>query len=70
MVMANIDTDQLLTTAEAAALIGNGMRPGTVQKHIVRKNIKGIKLGSDWLIHREEILKFIENRRPPGRPSN
>jgi excisionase family DNA binding protein len=70
MVMANIDTDQLLTTAEAARLIGNGMRPGTVQKHIKRDNIKGIKLGSDWLIHRDEILRFIETRRPPGRPSN
>lgn len=68
--MANIDTEQFLTTAEAAALIGKGMRPETVQKHIARNNIKGIKFGVSWMIHRDEVLRFIENRKPPGRPSN
>jgi excisionase family DNA binding protein len=70
MVMANIDTDQLLTTSEAAKLIGGGMRAETVQKHIVRKNINGLKIGTNWMIYRDEVLRFIDKRRPPGRPSN
>jgi hypothetical protein len=46
------------------------MRAETVQKHIVRKNINGLKIGTNWMIYRDEVLRFIDKRRPPGRPSN
>jgi excisionase family DNA binding protein len=70
MVMANINTDNLLTTAEAADFLGGGIRPETIQKHIVRQNLKAIKFGSSWMIEKDELIKFSDKRRPPGRPSN
>lgn len=66
--MANIETNDMLTTAEAAELLGDGTLPITLQKHCQRKVIQAIKLGHSWLIPRESLQKFKESRRGPGRP--
>ena len=69
MVMANIETNEMFTTSEAAEFLGDGTRPSLLQKHCQRKVIKGIKLGKQWLISMNELIAFKENRRPPGRPA-
>ena len=67
MVMATIETNNLLSTAEAAILLGE--RVDTLQKYCQRNVIVGaIKLGSSWLIPKESIDEFKQKRRGRGRP--
>jgi excisionase family DNA binding protein len=68
MVM-NIETNDMLTTSEAARLLGDGTHPGLIQKHCQRGVIKAVKVGKQWLISIKEITTFKETRKPPGRPA-
>lgn len=68
--MAKIETTEMLTTAEAAARLGDGTLAETIQKYCSRGIIKAIKLGHSWLIPIVEFERFRKNRRGPGRPSN
>lgn len=54
------------TTQEAAATLGLSVR--AVQAHIAAGNIRAAKAGRDYLISDDEIERFMERRRPRGRP--
>lgn len=61
-----VDLESLLTSEEAAELAG--LTVDAVRKHCYRKTIKTVKIGSSVLIPREELERFIRERRGRGRP--
>ena len=63
-----VDLENLLTADEFAALAG--LKVDAVRKHYSRKTIKTVKVGSSVMIPREELDRFIRERRGRGRPSN
>jgi excisionase family DNA binding protein len=66
--MALIETKDMLTTTEAAKLLGDGTRPGAIRLHCQRGTIKATKVGDSWLINKKDLANFRESRRSRGRP--
>lgn len=65
--MPQIDTTNMLTTADFAKLVNS--KADIIQKYCQRKVIDGVvKAGHSWLIPREQVEKFKRNRRKRGRP--
>ena len=56
----------MLTTAEAAALLG--IKPGSVRALIKRGLLEATKHGRDHLITQEAIERYQASRRQPGHP--
>jgi hypothetical protein len=77
MAVAIIDTDLVYTCVEAAAAIeratGEAIAVASVQKYLKNygtektPQLKGIQIGREWLIPVEELQRFCDDRRPPGR---
>jgi excisionase family DNA binding protein len=57
---------ELLTTKDAAEELD--ISPQMVRRHCDNGNIDAQRLGIGWVITREALEAFKENRRPPGRP--
>lgn len=66
--MARIETADFLTTSQVAEELE--ITPDTVKHHCQRGNLPAIKIGREWLISRKELSRYIETRRPVGRPKN
>jgi excisionase family DNA binding protein len=58
--------DRLLTTSEAAALIG--VTPGRIWQLIQSGELSGIRLGTIWLVPEKELDKFKVRQTKVGRP--
>ena len=63
-----VDLESLLTSEEVAELAN--LSVDAVRKHCHRKTIKTVKIGSSVLIPREEVERFMRERRGRGRPVN
>jgi excisionase family DNA binding protein len=63
-----VDLNNLLTADEFAELAG--LKVDAVRKHYSRKTIKTVKIGSSVLIPRDELERFLRERRGRGRPAN
>ena len=63
-----VDLENLLTADEFATLAG--LKVDAVRKHYSRKTIRTVKIGSSVLIPREELERFIRERRGRGRPAS
>jgi excisionase family DNA binding protein len=57
--------NHLLTTAEAAKILGVSER--RVRQFCIAGRL-GLKVGGRYTIDSEELQKFMEKPRPPGRP--
>ena len=66
--MASINLDNFFTTAEAAAELG--LSTDTLKKYCQLKRFRTEKVGRQWLVLREDIIKYQQDRREPGRPAN
>lgn len=65
--MPQINTDKLLTTAQAAEIIG--VSADTVKKYCQRGSIKALKIGWSWMIIPEELKKYQKTKgQNVGRP--
>jgi excisionase family DNA binding protein len=60
-------TQKVLTTKEASEILGISMQ--RVRDLIHDDQIEAEKIGRDWIIKTEDLEKFQENRRGPGRPA-
>jgi len=58
--------DRLLTTNEAAKLIG--VTPGRIWQLIQSKELPGVRVGTLWLVPEKELEKFRVRRTKVGRP--
>lgn len=68
MVMAMIDTDKMLETAEFAELLADGTAADTIRVYCTRGIIHGVLVGRTWYISQEEFERFRKERKPRGRP--
>ncbi len=59
-------TTRLLTTREAAALLG--IAPESVRRQINRGRLAGTKHGRDYFISHAEVLRY-QRQRKVGRPA-
>jgi excisionase family DNA binding protein len=60
-------SEKVYDTKQAAEILG--IAPVTVRQHINNGTLKAQKLGNGHVIMAEDLEKFQENRRQPGRPS-
>lgn len=74
MTLAQIETDDYYTCAEAAEELG--LSPDSVRRYLnnalsddekLRPKLAGISVGNGWLIHRDEIERYKQERLPKGR---
>jgi excisionase family DNA binding protein len=49
-----------MTTQEAAEVLGLTVR--AVQKIITNKQIPAVKIGRDWFVKKEDVMKMKDNR--------
>jgi hypothetical protein len=78
MAVAIIDTKEWYTCAEASEFIrksiGVRVNPDSVRVYCNNEAVgkspalHGMKMGRDWLIHYDELVRYCEERKPPGRP--
>lgn len=59
--MATINTNEVLTTKEAASLLR--VTVDTVKKYCQIGRIKAINVGRQWLIPKAEITRYNKERR-------
>ena len=64
--MATVNTDNLLTTDQAAEILG--LEPGSVKKYCQSGKIAALKLGRSWMIPKHSLKGFSSNRKAVGRP--
>jgi excisionase family DNA binding protein len=60
-VIIGMGTQQLLTTAEAAEILR--MRPDSLSRKIKRGEIAAVKVGKQWLIHKDTLDAMLQ---PPA----
>lgn len=72
--MATIDTDDYYTTREAAAELDLSL--ASVRRYLnnglsddpsLRPKLRGTSFGRDWMIHRDEVERYKQERQPVGR---
>jgi excisionase family DNA binding protein len=63
-VMAAMGTQELLTTAEAAAILR--MRPESLARKIKRGEIRAVKVAKQWLISRQTLDALLQPETPQG----
>lgn len=77
MTVATIETDDYLTTEEAAAVLGLSM--DSVRRYLnnaltddpnARPKLIGTSIGRTWLIHKDEVERYQRDRKNRGRPKN
>lgn len=74
MTVATIETTDYLSTAEAARKINQPV--GTVQRYCLNAEqgktpaINGRRFGRSWFIHKDEIARYLKEKRGPGRPAD
>ena len=61
-------TSDELTLLEAAA--ESELAVTTLKNQIRAGKLRGVKRGRDWFVERAELLTYLENRAPSGRPAN
>jgi excisionase family DNA binding protein len=61
-----ISADDLITTAEAAGLLGRS--PRQVRQHAANGNLPGRQVGRDWLFRRADVLAARATLPGRGRP--
>lgn len=65
--MATVDTDKLLTSTEAAEILG--LSKDSVKKYCQTGALEAIKLGRSWFIEKKEVMRYKrENLGNSGRP--
>jgi excisionase family DNA binding protein len=62
--MSAMGTQELLTTAEAAAILR--MRPDSLARKIKRGEIRAVKVAKQWLISRETLDALLQPETPQG----
>ncbi len=62
------DLTQYVTTSQAATMLG--VDPSQVARLLRGGDLKGIKLGHDWLVFAPSIQKYFESKSKRGRPSS
>jgi excisionase family DNA binding protein len=60
------DMDDLITTSEAADMIG--CIPRRVRQLIAEGRLAGRRMGRDWLVQRASVEAYRDSPRQPGRP--
>lgn len=71
--MAKVDTDKMLTPAEAAAEYG--IKPDTIRQYCLFYHqgktpaIENVKFGWSYMISPKAMDDFLKTRRPQGRPA-
>lgn len=61
-----IETDDYLPTSDVAEALGLGT--DTVKIYCQKGILKGIKIGSQWLVDKTEIKRYKRDRKTVGRP--
>ena len=61
-----ITLDDLLSVEQAAEILG--IRPGTVYKYFGRELLEKTRVGPSVWVHRDEVDRYLQERREPGRP--
>jgi excisionase family DNA binding protein len=61
-----ITLDDLLSVEQAAEQIG--IKPGTVYKYFGRGLLRKTRHGPSVWVHRDEVDRYLQERREPGRP--
>lgn len=59
--------DDLLSVEQAAVRLG--IQPGTVYKYFGRGLLTKTRHGASVWVHRDEVDRYMAERRPPGKPS-
>ena len=62
-----VRTSDELTLLEAA--VESELAVTTLKSQIRAGKLRGVKRGRDWFVERAELLNYLENRSPAGRPS-
>jgi hypothetical protein len=60
--------DQYVTTAQVAEILGVVTDP--VNRLLIGKKLKGVKLGYSWLVYIPSIAKYQQTKSKRGRPSS
>lgn len=71
--MATIETSDYLSTAEVARRAKQSVE--TIQRYCLNAEqgktpaITGTRFGRSWFIHKDELARYLKEKRGPGRPS-
>ncbi len=66
--MAILNTDNLLTTAQAGDALG--LSTDTVKVYCTKGKIDAVKVGHIWMIPKKEVDRYKRERNTVGRPKN
>lgn len=65
--MTTINTEDYLTSSQVAERLN--LTTDTVKIYCQRGVIQAVKFGQTWMIHKEEVDRYQEQRKGPGRPT-
>lgn len=61
----DLDLSEWITTREAAEL--SGYRPLNIIRIVNKGHVRGVKVGRDWLVNKDDVLAYVEKIEYLGR---